>query len=88
MGGAEDKFLHPAILKCRVRLQNDLVLQAFDMGGEQKLMRALGQDKETVVPDMHLLDLSVRRHLHSLLGVLLHVLDIYRLCFLRNVRSG
>jgi len=69
-------------------LQGNLVMQAFNVGCVEKLVRAFGQDKQAVVPDLHLLNLSVTWHLDRLLGVLLNVLNVNYLSFLAHVRSG
>jgi hypothetical protein len=50
-------------------------------------MRAFGESEKAIVPDLHLLQLPVRWHLHRLLGVLLNVLNVYGLNLFDHVRG-
>ena len=82
------QFLDSAVLEGRMRLQADLILKAFDMTCIKKLVRSFRQDKKAIMPDLHLLYLTVRWNLDSLLGVLLDIFNVNDLSLFAHVRSG
>ena len=73
---AECQFFDSAVLKGRVGFQGDLKLETLEGRGIEKLVGALGEDEEVVVPDLELFDFFVVWDTDSLLEVTIYILDI------------